>query len=99
MIVVMIAGKELAGREKSKVIHRFAGSALAFRLHMKNRTLSHEQERATVNKKDQYFFIHVEFNKYIWISLHFLIQLLLLFYFSCKQLPLIGEPSLSFNVK
>lgn len=51
MIVVMIAGEDLAGREKSKVIHRFAGSALAFRLHMKNKTLSDEQERATVQQE------------------------------------------------
>ena len=36
---MMIEFKNLARREKTKMIHRFAGCALAFKLDMKNRTI------------------------------------------------------------
>lgn len=56
MILVMIKCKKLAGREKSKMIHRFPGCALAFKLDRKNRAVSHEQRRATGQQERPVFF-------------------------------------------
>lgn len=61
--------KKVNGEREIDMIHRFPGCALAFKLDLKNRTLSHEQGRATGQQERLAFFPYMfSLIEYPWIT-------------------------------